>query len=94
VTGEFLRQLDAAILSGLSSSKVARMVGINETTVRRRKGILAAEGHSFQTARRDQREEPYAGIKSEQEPPPSGCTGTRSPGCKPIRALHHDSTIY
>ena len=43
----FLRTLDAAIINGLSSAQVARKVGVNEVTVRRRKAALAREGHSF-----------------------------------------------
>lgn len=47
MTGEFLRQLDTAIMSGLSSSKVARLIGVNEKTVRRRKADLGRAGHRF-----------------------------------------------
>ena len=47
MTDEFQRALDMAILSGLSSAKVARMVGIGEKTVRRRKADLGRAGHQF-----------------------------------------------
>lgn len=60
MTLEFMRQLDAAILSGLSSAKVARQIGVNEVTVRRRKAALAAEGHAFRNARGIMPEESHA----------------------------------
>lgn len=60
MTGEFLKQLDTAIMSGLSSSRVARLVGVGETTVRRRKKALASEGHSFPNALGIRPEEPHA----------------------------------
>jgi hypothetical protein len=59
---EFLFTLDSAILSGLSSAKVARLIGVNEVTVRRRKATLAAEGHAFRTAQGTKPEESHATI--------------------------------
>lgn len=60
MTGEFLRQLDTAILSGLSSSKVARLVGVNEVTVRRRKAALGKAGLLHARAQRNVREDQNA----------------------------------
>lgn len=60
MTAAFLQQLDAAILSGLSSGRVARLVGVNEVTVRRRKAALSRDGHAFPTAQRDWREDSHA----------------------------------
>jgi transposase len=58
MSDEFQRGLDTAILSGLSSAKVARMIGVAETTVRRRKRALAESGHNFiPFAQRTQRED-------------------------------------
>lgn len=62
MTATFLRQLDSAILSGMSSARVARLIGVNEVTVRRRKAALARDGHVFQQAQRDQREVDHAPI--------------------------------
>jgi transposase-like protein len=55
-----MRQLDAAILSGASSARVARQIGVNEVTVRRRKATLGREGHVFPIAQRDRREDNHA----------------------------------
>lgn len=60
MTDEFLRLLDAAILSGGSSAQVARQVGVNEVTVRRRKAALGRAGHVFTTAQRNRREDNHA----------------------------------
>jgi transposase-like protein len=55
---EFLAKLDGAILSGASAAQVARGLGLNQTTVRRRKAALRAAGHNFTL--RDQREADHA----------------------------------
>jgi transposase len=44
---EFESALDSAILSGLSSAQVARLIGVSEKTVRRRKADLGRAGHKF-----------------------------------------------
>ena len=58
MTSDFLSQLDAAILSGASAAQVARSLGLNQTTVRRRKAVLREAGHNF--ALRDRREDTHA----------------------------------
>jgi hypothetical protein len=58
---DFLTTLDSALLTGASTAVVARTLGLNQTTVRRRKSALRAAGHTFATLR-DQREETHAAI--------------------------------
>jgi NADH/NAD ratio-sensing transcriptional regulator Rex len=51
---EFLDRLDAAIITGGSSAQIARKIGVNEVTVRRRKAALGQAG--LLPSRREQRE--------------------------------------
>ena len=46
---DFFRKLDAELLTGASLSKIALRLGINMTTVKRRKQTLRRAGHTFST---------------------------------------------
>jgi FixJ family two-component response regulator len=54
---QFLRTLDAAIISGGSNAQIARQISVNEVTVRRRKAELGRAG--LLPAQRDKREAIY-----------------------------------
>lgn len=55
----FLSRLDSAIVAGGSNAQIARSVGVNETTVRRRKAELGRAG-LLPASRRPQREAQHA----------------------------------
>lgn len=57
MTDAFQAIVDAAILSGEGSGAIGKRLGINPTTVRRRRSALRKAGHSIQVRSIEARQE-------------------------------------